>query len=1137
MGGPARNGSWGGRCPSVLRAPVALAGVLAVLLLVSALPAPRPATDATVASTAPGGASPGGPLAAAAIPPVVLRYGFLQAVDSLNPFRGLSDSSLELYGLMYDYLFSFDQDGNYVPNIALQATCDAVCMNWTYQIRQGVHWNDPQNPTNNGELTAKDVNFTINYDIQDLVRLWKYEPYVDRIVQCPTGQTTGCGAVITSPWNVTVYFDRPYVPGRALFVPIINQTQWQGISATAAESTYTNPDPIGTGPFIADPNIYTEWQNGQPLHLTGNASYHGGAPHLTDVYFQQYSDENSLVAALEANPPAVDLAKFTPYGYNAVGGQPYIARQEGLTSTQYSNEVGITQLDSLAADTALNPARFDLHVRQALAMATNKDDILQSIYLGAGMRGSSIMSPITPQWWLDPTTVPGLNLTFSIQAANALLNRSGYTGWTGGTFGSGIRFNPNPINVFVQTNAAPSGTTKTIPAGTQLTFTMAVRQEFVQEQDTANYLKSEWARIGVNIVYKVELESALTVDVYRGNVEMYIWYRSGDPDPNHLLSFESGYTLGSFNDNYWDNSSYNANYTDQLSSFDSTQRQAEVRAAEAVHYNSSVYIIYIYPYGEWAYRTDTLSGWGDWNAHPYRQVNAFWGANPLFLELTAGQGNHCPSTPVIQGTPPISVFTGQNVTFVGNSTDIDAGQTLNWTWNWDDQTTNVSQTTTASTSNTAVHAWTQVGTYHVVLNVSDGYCQVNSSAFEVDVVARSWIGGTVMDGASGGPVAGAAVSAASLQGFQQASSSDALGRFNLTVEVGTYAMTVSHIGYSGLSYSGVVTSANRATTLSLYLMPMVNPISLQLASALGRAGHSMTLMGNVTAPGPGTWNLDFGDGSNATGSHGAGTTSIAVAHTYASQGNYAVHLMATSVLLNASVDSVAVVDGTPPVTTLVILGTQGSGGWYTSPVNVTLTAVDPVSGVAAILYRLDGDSVRNYSGPIVISTEGEHVLAYYAVDGVGNVETAWTRFIDLDLAPPRVRVVSPSEGATVPSGHVLVSWAGMDNASGIAAYQASVDGGPLQDMGTNLSFTFGFPDGLHTVTVWAEDAAGHRASTSVAFRIDTNPFSPSGPYAGTPTYVIVAVAVVLAILFLLRRYRRGTKDVAPPPQTPPSVPP
>src|SRR5712691_13303158 len=94
-----------------------------------------------------------------------LRVGFLESVDILNLFQVLNDPSYLLYGLIYDYLFSFDQDGNYVPNIALTASCDAVCMNWTYQIRQHVTWHDGT------PLTVDDVVFTINYKSKRIFHL------------------------------------------------------------------------------------------------------------------------------------------------------------------------------------------------------------------------------------------------------------------------------------------------------------------------------------------------------------------------------------------------------------------------------------------------------------------------------------------------------------------------------------------------------------------------------------------------------------------------------------------------------------------------------------------------------------------------------------------------------------------------------------------------------------------------------------------------------------------------------------------------------------------------------------------------------------------------------------------------------
>src|SRR5437899_11675916 len=86
------------------------------------------------------GAAPVTPAPKAA--PVDLRIGFLETLDKLNPFQGLNDPSFEFYGLVYDYLYSFDQDGNFVPSIAVNAVSDFTNQNWPYWIRQNVHLSD-----------------------------------------------------------------------------------------------------------------------------------------------------------------------------------------------------------------------------------------------------------------------------------------------------------------------------------------------------------------------------------------------------------------------------------------------------------------------------------------------------------------------------------------------------------------------------------------------------------------------------------------------------------------------------------------------------------------------------------------------------------------------------------------------------------------------------------------------------------------------------------------------------------------------------------------------------------------------------------------------------------------------------------
>jgi hypothetical protein len=82
-------------------------------------------------------------------------------------------------------------------------------------------------------------------------------------------------------------------------------------------------------------------------------------------------------------------------------------------------------------------------------------------------------------------------------------------------------------------------------------------------------------------------------------------------------------------------------------------------------------------------------------------------------------------------------------------------------------------------------------------------------------------------------------------------------------------------------------------------------------------------------------------------------------------------------------------DTTPPVTTLDLSGTM-QDDYYVTPVKVTLTSTDDMSGVKSIMYQIDSEAWTTYSAPFVVSDEGTHTICYYSVDTVGNIEPTKT---------------------------------------------------------------------------------------------------------------------------------------------------
>ena len=79
-------------------------------------------------------------------------------------------------------------------------------------------------------------------------------------------------------------------------------------------------------------------------------------------------------------------------------------------------------------------------------------------------------------------------------------------------------------------------------------------------------------------------------------------------------------------------------------------------------------------------------------------------------------------------------------------------------------------------------------------------------------------------------------------------------------------------------------------------------------------------------------------------------------------------------------------DTVPPVTTVTLNGTL-LGSYYVLQVQVTLTAIDDLSGVASTMYQIDSSGWNTYTGPFVVTALGPHTLTFYSTDNAGNVET------------------------------------------------------------------------------------------------------------------------------------------------------
>lgn len=188
----------------------------------------------------------------------------------------------------------------------------------------------------------------------------------------------------------------------------------------------------------------------------------------------------------------------------------------------------------------------------------------------------------------------------------------------------------------------------------------------------------------------------------------------------------------------------------------------------------------------------------------------------------------------------------------------------------------------------------------------------------------------------------------------------------------------------------------------------------------------------------------FGDGTVASNYVPVTSNPVTVTqtHTYAAVGSYALAVTLTdnrtgfgnhSPSLNATIPIVPAPDTTPPFASLVLNGTLGSGGVYTSAVTVTIRATDNGSGVAGIWYRVDNGTWTSYKAPFSLGN-GTHHVDYYATDHAGNTEPVQHATVVVEIS------TSPS-GRSGPSGGLAADawfWALVGGLAVLAAVAVGV---------------------------------------------------------------------------------------------------
>ncbi|CAN5691829.1 ABC transporter substrate-binding protein [soil metagenome] len=508
-------------------------------------------------------------------------------LDSMNPFVAVEAPAFTVFYLTYDLLVNLGQeDLSPSPGLAESWETSEDGKTWTFKIREGVEWSDGE------PLTAHDVAYTYNRVIED-----KEGCCIDylRVVE-----------TVEAPDDTTVVIETKEPTSQLLtaIVFILPEHIWSDIDKKEAKTFENNP-PVGSGPFHV-----TEWKKGQFFTMEANDDYWGGDPHIDEVTYRIFNNEDAVTQALKSGE--IDFTSgLSANLYESLQNDPNLGTHEANISS--FDEIGMNVgADAQYPDSDGHPALKDVAVRQAMSHAVDKELLAERVLRGYGEVGETIVPPFSAGYHYEP---PEEELfPFDLGEANNILDEAGYED----TDGDGVREMPG--------------------GGRPLEFRYYVRSEDNRTTSVSQFVKGWFEEIGIATNVKALGDTKLTNVIYEGNYDIFHWGWFPDPDPDFILSiFTCGQRPpdGIWSDSFYCNEEYDRMYLEQKTIIDVEERAEVVKQMQQMVYEDAPYIVLWYDTDLQVYNKewtgfqpqpepdgDLLSGYGNFAFTTLRKASA-----------------------------------------------------------------------------------------------------------------------------------------------------------------------------------------------------------------------------------------------------------------------------------------------------------------------------------------------------------------------------------------------------------------------------------------------------------------------------------------------------------------------------------
>ncbi len=332
-------------------------------------------------------------------------------LKTMDPALSTDAPSIAGIDLVFTGLVQFDDQLRVQPQLASSYSVGSDGITWTFHLRPNLKFSDGT------PLTSADVVYSINRALLPATKSVVGPTYLGLIKD---SDKLNAGKI------PTIINDSLLTPDPSTVVIIANKKASYFLDALVYSTSYVveksvvdkyganwtahlsdNGGQGGDGPFKVQ-----SWTPGTNITFVPNPNYYGPQPQLTKLIYPFYKDTATNFQAYQAGQ--TDYAQLIPI--------PDLATAKALPNNQYQ-AVPQLWIDYYTMNYLVKP--FDnIHIRQAFALAINKDLIVHSVYKDTYIATNHIVPKGMPGYNPNLTAPEGVTGTSGDTAkAKALLQQ------------------------------------------------------------------------------------------------------------------------------------------------------------------------------------------------------------------------------------------------------------------------------------------------------------------------------------------------------------------------------------------------------------------------------------------------------------------------------------------------------------------------------------------------------------------------------------------------------------------------------------------------------------------------------------------------------------------------------------------